>query len=92
MKFLIVSVFICVVVGGATYALRAGVAPKTQPTQPGDKAADAKPVNKFCAIEKDSEVDPKVTTTYDGKVIGFCCDECIPTFKKDPAKYMKGLK
>ena len=53
---------------------------------------EAKPVNAYCAVMKDHEVDPKVTTVYQEKVIGFCCDECIPKFEKDPEKYMKDLK
>jgi hypothetical protein len=47
--------------------------------------APKKPVNKFCAVEgKGHDVDPKVTKTYKGKVIGFCCNDCIETFDKDP--------
>jgi YHS domain-containing protein len=70
-------------------------APTTQPadafpaTQP---SASAAPINKYCAVDRDQEVDPKVTYLYQGKVIGFCCDDCIPKFKKDPEKYMKDLK
>ena len=62
--------------------------PTTKPTtQP------AKPINEFCAVDKDNPVDPSVpTVTYKGKVIGFCCEDCIPKFKKDPEFYMKGLK
>jgi YHS domain-containing protein len=48
--------------------------------------------NKFCAIDTDNKVDPAVTTTYQGKTIGFCCKDCIPTFEKEPAKYMASLK
>jgi YHS domain-containing protein len=29
---------------------------------------------------------------YQGKTIGFCCEDCIGDFKKDPEKYMKTLK
>ena len=43
-------------------------------------------------MDRDNEVDPKVTTVYKGKVIGFCCRDCIKDFQKDPEKYMKGLK
>ncbi len=71
------------------------VAPTTQPTDavPATQAsASAKPINKFCAVDRDQEVDPTVTYLYQGKVIGFCCDDCIPKFKKDPEKYMKDLK
>ena len=54
--------------------------------------ASAKPINTHCAVDKDDEVDPKVTYLYQGKVIGFCCEKCIPEFQKDPEKYMKDLK
>jgi YHS domain-containing protein len=47
----------------------------------------AKPINKICPVEK-GEIDPEVTTEYQGKTIGFCCASCIPEFKKEPAKYM----
>jgi YHS domain-containing protein len=52
-----------------------------------DKAKDAKPINKKCPVEG-GDVDPKLTTEYKGKTIGFCCDSCPAEFKKDPAKYM----
>jgi len=64
-------------------------------TQPAttQAVASGKPINKFCAVEQDNPVDPKVpTVTYKGKVIGFCCEDCAPTFKKNPEKYMKTLK
>ena len=61
-------------------------APTTRPT------ASAKPINKYCAVDRDDAVDPTVTYLYQGKVIGFCCEDCIPKFKADPEKYMKGLK
>jgi YHS domain-containing protein len=91
----------CVLVGAIAFAVgkRSEAAPSdkvaarqptTRPTtQP---SADAKPINKFCAVDRDDEVDPKVTFLYKGKLIGFCCESCIPKFKKDPEKYMKGLK
>ena len=56
--------------------------PATQPTtQP------AKPVNKFCAVEQDHEIDPKLTYAWNGKTYAFCCKDCIDEFKKDPQKY-----
>lgn len=62
-------------------------------TAPATQASSAQqPINKYCAVNRDEEVDPSVTYLYQGKVIGFCCDDCIPKFKKDPAKYMKDLK
>ena len=56
------------------------------------KKDGGKPINKFCAIERENEIDPKVTTTHEGKVVGFCCDGCVDKFKADPKKYMKDLK
>ncbi len=68
---------------GISIAVGQTTQPSTQPSAP---------INKFCAIEQEHKIDPKVTYVYNGKVIGFCCPECIPEFKKDPEKYMKGLK
>lgn len=52
----------------------------------GEKAG--KPINTICPVDG-GEVDASVTTVHKGKTIGFCCEPCIPTFKKDPAKYLK---
>mgnify|MGYP001408373889 CR=1 FL=1 len=30
-------------------------------------------------------------TVYDGKVIGFCCKDCIASFEKEPAKYVRAV-
>lgn len=65
-------------------ATRATTHPSTQPT--------AKAINKFCPVDSDNEVDPKVTIVYQGKVIGFCCRDCIKDFQKDPQQYMEKLK
>ena len=64
--------------------------PTTAPTT--QASATAQPINKYCAVEKDHAVDPTVTYLYQGKTIGFCCEDCVPQFKKDPEKYMKDLK
>lgn len=55
-------------------------------------SAAGKPVNKFCAIEQENEVDPTVTTTYKGKTVGFCCEDCIKKFQANPDAYMAKLK
>jgi YHS domain-containing protein len=57
----------------------------TQPT------AKAKSVNTLCPVQND-EIDPNVTVVYEGKTIGFCCQDCIKDFKSDPAKYMAHMK
>lgn len=98
MKRLILSAALLVLAAGCNNG-------NTQPPEQGNKAAmpttapaateasaAQKPINKYCAVNRDEEVDPTVTTVYQGKVIGFCCEDCIPKFKQDPEKYMKGLK
>jgi YHS domain-containing protein len=64
--------------------------------EPAKKPASqpaTQPVNKFCPIEPDNEVDPKIkTVVYKGKTIGFCCADCINAFNKSPDKYAEKLK
>ena len=50
------------------------------------------PVNKYCPVDPTSPIDPKVTYMYNGKTYGFCCKDCIPEFKKNPAKYAAEAK
>ena len=97
MKRLILSAAVLVLVAGCA-------SNNSQPPEQSNKAAmpttapatqasaAEKPINKYCAVDRDNEVDPTVTYLYQGKVIGFCCEDCIPKFKKDPEKYMKDLK
>ena len=92
------------ILSAALLVLAGGCAEKTPPPEKSDNAAmpmagpatqasvSQKPINKYCAVDRDDEVDPTVTYLYQGKVIGFCCADCIPKFKKDPEKYMKDLK
>jgi YHS domain-containing protein len=56
-------------------------------------AADGPPVNKFCAVEGGkNKVDPSVFVIYKGQKIGFCCEDCIKDFNKDPDKYVALMK
>ena len=48
-------------------------------------------VNAKCPVSGD-DVDPKVTTVYDGKTYAFCCADCVKSFNKDPAKYAAKAK
>ena len=52
----------------------------------------AKPVNTLCAVHPEDAVDPTVTTVYEGKVIGFCCEDCLKKFDSDPKTYAAKLK
>jgi len=57
-------------------------------------AADStKVVNKMCPVEKDNAVDPTApTTSYKGKTVGFCCDDCIKKFERDPDAFAANMK
>ena len=55
-------------------------------------APSTQPVNTKCPVMDGEKIDPKVTYVYKDKTIGFCCDDCIPEFKKDPEKYVKDMK
>lgn len=57
-----------------------------------DDKPTTKPVNKMCAVMTDHPVDERVTIQHDGKTIGFCCEDCIPTFKENPSKYVDKMK
>ena len=62
-------------------------APASQPTTQASK-----PVNTKCPVSND-DIDPKgKTVVYEGKTIGFCCDDCIKSFNKNPKKYAENLK
>lgn len=84
MRVIVGIVLLSMVAAGVVLAAEK---PASQPaaTQPA-------PVNKKCPITGDA-VDPKgKTVKYKGKVVGFCCDDCIDTFNKDPDKYADKLK
>lgn len=37
-------------------------------------------------------INKDIYADYEGKRVYFCCDACISTFKKDPAKYISKLE
>jgi YHS domain-containing protein len=76
----------------AAWARAGAAAGKSDAPAKKDDAREKKPVNKKCPVEPEHEVDPTVTVTYKGKVVGFCCEDCVKTFKANPEKYMKKLK
>jgi YHS domain-containing protein len=64
----------------------------TAPTSQPIAASAGVPVNKYCPVNTKDPIDPKVTYMYNGKVYGFCCEDCIADFKKDPEKYAARAK
>lgn len=41
-------------------------------------SAGMQTANTMCPMMPDHEVDPEVTTTYEGQTVGFCCSDCVP--------------
>ena len=42
--------------------------------------------------EKLGSMGEPFVITHEGIEVRFCCDGCLPTFKKEPAKYLAKLK
>jgi YHS domain-containing protein len=49
-------------------------------------------VNKKCPVSGDDVNVKGKTATYKGKTVGFCCDDCIELFNKNPDKYAEKIK
>jgi YHS domain-containing protein len=90
-----IGLFAAAMVGCTSNAPRHQAVEPSQAMQPAaaQLGASAKPVNQFCPIQSDNPIDPAVATyMYNGKTYGFCCEDCIGEFKKDPAKYAASAK
>ena len=48
------------------------------------------PVNTVCPVSG-TAVDPAHTVTHDGKVVGFCCPNCVAKFNEDPTPFLANL-
>lgn len=69
---------------GFVLALVAGLAAAQQ--------AGKKIVNRKCPLKLDSRVDPQQTVVYNGKIVGFCCSDCVDKWKKNPSAYAAAVK
>jgi len=49
------------------------------------------PINKKCPVTGKDIVSGK-TSTYEGQLIGFCCQDCVGKFDSDPKKYIGKVK
>lgn len=65
--------------------------------QEGRNAASASSVKPYpldtCLVsgEKIGSMGDPIIIHHEGREIKFCCDSCVPKFKKDPAKYLVKL-
>jgi len=49
--------------------------------------------NTVCPVSGEAITEEtKATYEYKGKIYNFCCPMCIPSFKKDPEKYIEKMK
>ncbi len=53
-------------------------------------APGSKPTNSKCPVTG-KDVDSSKTSTYEGKIVAFCCDNCRAAFDKDPKPYLAKL-
>ncbi|MCC6579265.1 MAG: hypothetical protein IT440_02405 [Phycisphaeraceae bacterium] len=78
-------------IGSLTAAMTLGAVALGEEAKPAP-ATQPYPLN--VCIVSDEELgtmgDP-VVLQYEGREIRFCCEHCVPDFKKDPQKYLKKL-
>ena len=80
MKSLILGFCLVFSVAAARYLF--AEAPASQPVA----------VNKKCPISGE-DVNPKAkTVVYKDQTVGFCCDDCVTLFNKNPDKYADKIK
>ena len=95
MRLLFLSALLSSALGAVVLAARDQKGPAGPPTlfatTPADPVSPT-PANKFCAVERENEVDARITLQHAGETVGFCCKDCVKDFRKDPKKYVAGLK
>jgi YHS domain-containing protein len=68
----------------------AAAEPATQPAAPATQPT-TRPINAMCPVMPDDEVDGDYTLVYEGRVIGFCCEDCVDKFRANPQRYLPRL-
>ncbi len=59
---------------------------KPDDKKPDDAAKTPVAINTKCPVSGE-DVDVKVVSLFEGKGVGFCCEDCQKKFLKDPAKF-----
>jgi hypothetical protein len=95
MRLLFLSALLSSALGAVVLAAKDqgawGAPPALLATTP-ESPASPRPVNKCCPVERENEADARITLPHEGETIGFCCKDCVKDFRKDPKKYLAGLK
>ena len=76
------TLFAVVAIAALAAAFAAGCKEKPATTQPATEIAQ-----KVCPVTGD-KIDPNIHVDYNGRRVYFCCQMCVATFEKDPAKYL----
>ena len=88
----VISSIVVFVLMAGSVALIAGAADKPADKPTTVASTQPAPVNKKCPVSGE-DVNPKgKTVQYKGKTVGFCCDDCIEMFNKNPDKYADKIK
>jgi YHS domain-containing protein len=81
------------------FSLTAFVSCKNEQSGEANSPADSPPAEsgyplETCVVsgEKLGSMGEPFVITHEGTEVRFCCDSCLPKFKKDPAKYLAKLK
>lgn len=81
------------------FSLTAFVSCENKESSEANSPADSPPAEsdyplETCVVsgEKLGSMGEPFVITHDGTEVRFCCDSCVPKFKKDPAKYLAKLK
>ena len=82
MKSLIVGFSVVLSVAAATLLFADDPPVATQPA----------PTNTKCPVSDEAVSATARTATYQNKAVGFCCDDCVGLFNKNPEKYADKLK
>ena len=93
MKFKMLTVVVAGVsmsLGVSSMAQCCGVSAGAASDSSKKEASTCKPQT-LCPV-MGGKVDKAIFTDIDGCRVYFCCGECVETFKKDPAKYLKVIK
>jgi len=93
MKSIIIPLAIASLLSVACKPEKAGTAAVTEGTAATASAVKPYPLD-VCLVsdEKLGEMGDPVIYIHEGQQIKFCCDKCLPKFKKDPAKYLSKMK
>jgi peroxiredoxin/YHS domain-containing protein len=54
-------------------------------------ASQEKPCNATCPVMEGKAVKPRITSTYEGRTVAFCCTKCKKLWDKDPSEYAGNL-